>query len=301
MAQNNELVVDFFIIGCTSEIGSRLLKNLLSLGHKVNGIRFQSKCDLAGVNHQCESVDLFRADFNNLALKFNVKKLILVSWYTQHNDFWNSSLNFDWRRMYTQLCQAYMNIGVDDIVGIGSCAEYSWSLPESISEQTETLPASLYGKEKLSLFHWLSERTSKLLWIRPFFVYGPNDHPEKLIQSAISKRETNSVVTIQNSQDYVDYVYIEDVALVTSRLISVGATGVFNVGTGQANSPVEVAQTVGCRFEVLQDTSDSFVARHPKYVVADNQRIIEVLGNIEWTSLNSGISNMIASREISKL
>ena len=301
MAQNNEVVLDFFIIGCTSEIGSRLVKNLLSLGHKVNGIRFQSKCELAGVNHQCESVDLFRVDLNNLALKFSVKKLILVSWYTQHNDFWNSSLNLDWGRMYRRLCQAFMNIGVDDIVGIGSCAEYSWSLPESISEQTETMPASLYGKEKLSLFNWLSERTSKLLWIRPFFVYGPNDHPDKLIQSAISKRETNSVITIQNSQDSVDYVYIEDVALVTSRLISGDATGVFNVGTGQPSSPVEVAQTVGCRFEVLQETSDSFVARQPKCVVADNQKIVEVLGNIGWTSLNSGISNMIASREISKL
>ncbi len=300
MAQNNEVVVNFLIIGCTSEIGSRLVKNLLSLGHKVNGIRFQSKCELAGVNHECESVDLFRADLNSLALKFKVKKLILVSWYTQHNDFWNSSLNFEWGRMYRRLCQAFINIGVDDIVGMGSCAEYSWVLPESISEETETLPASLYGKEKLSLFNWLSERTSKLLWIRPFFVYGPNDHPDKLIQSAITNRVTNSVVFIQNPQDYVDYVFIEDVALVTSRLISGNVTGVFNVGTGQASSPVEVAQTVGCRFEVAQESSGTLDALHPRLVVADNQKIVEVLGNIEWTSLRSGISNMMVSREISK-
>jgi nucleoside-diphosphate-sugar epimerase len=193
-----------------------------------------------------------------------------------------------------------MNIGVDEIVGIGSCAEYSWLLPGNISELTEISPTSLYGEEKASLFKWLSEKTSKLLWIRPFFVYGPNDHPDKLIQSAITKRATNSVVFIQNPQDYVDYVFVEDVALVTSRLISGNATGVFNVGTGQASSPVEVAQTVGCRFEVAQETSGISDAMHPKLVVANNQKIMEALGKIEWTSLRSGISNMMVSREISK-
>ena len=301
MAQDSEIAVDFLIIGCTSEIGSRLLRNLLRLGYRVNGIRFQSKCELAGVNHECESVDLFRVDMNELALKFNVKKLILVSWYTQHNDFWSSSLNTDWGQMYRRLCQAFINIGVDEVVGIGSCAEYSWLLPDHISELTETLPASVYGNEKLALFNWLSERTTNLLWIRPFFVYGPNDHPDKLIQSAITKRAAKSVISIQNSQHYVDYVFIEDVALVTSRLISGNATGVFNVGTGQASSPVEVAQSVGCRFEVLQPTSGALDARHPRFVVADNQKIVEALGSIEWTSLKSGISNMMLSREISKL
>ena len=293
--------MDFLIIGCTSEIGSRLLKNLLRLGYKVNGICFESKCELTGADHECVSLNLFTTDFNELAIKFNAKKLILVSWYTQHNDFWNSPLNAEWGRMYRRLCQAFMNIGADDIVGIGSCAEYSWGLHENISELTETFPASVYGEEKLSLFNWLSERTSSLLWIRPFFVYGPNDHPDKLIQSAISKQAACSVISIQNSQDYVDYVFIEDVALVTSRLISENATGVFNIGTGEASSPVEVAQIVGCRFELLHDISKPLGTRHAKFVVADNRKIREVLGNIEWTSLNAGISNMMTSREISKL
>lgn len=300
MAQNKQLAADFLIVGCTSEIGSRLLRSLLSLGYKVDGIRHQSTCKVVSEHHKCVSVNLFAVDTNRLALTVAAKKVILASWHTKHTDFWESPLNREWGRMYRQLCQSLIDNGVTGFVGIGSCAEYSWSNSDKISELTDTLPASLYGQEKLALLNWLNEKTSDLLWVRPFFVYGPNDHPDKLIKGMISKKVSKTVLTIQNSQDFVDYVFVDDVASVCAKLISINAQGVFNIGTGEAVSPTEVAQVVGCDFEVLEDASGYQERPKPKFVVADNTKITQVLGKIRWTSLNSGILNILKPTELSK-
>jgi nucleoside-diphosphate-sugar epimerase len=300
VAQNKPVAADFLIIGCTSEIGSRLLRSLLSLGYKVDGIRHESNCKVVGENHKCVSMNLFAVDPNTLALTITARKVILASWYTKHTDFWESPLNREWGKMYRQLCQSFIDNGVKGFVGIGSCAEYSWSNPDKISELTTTSPVSLYGQEKLALLNWLNEKTSDLLWVRPFFVYGPNDHPDKLIKGAISKKASNTVLSIQESQVFVDYVFVDDVALVSAKLISINAQGVFNVGTGEAISPIEVAHIVGCDFEVLENASGCQESPKPKFVVADNEKITQALGKIEWTSLNSGISNIMTAAEFSK-
>lgn len=300
MAQNKQVAADFLIVGCTSEIGSRLLRSLLSLGYKVEGIRHQSKCNVVSENHKCVSTNLFSVDSKRLALTVTARKVILASWYTKHTDFWESPLNREWGRMYRHLCQSLIDNGVKGFVGIGSCAEYSWSNPEKISELTDTFPASLYGKEKLALLNWLSEKTTDLLWVRPFFVYGPNDHPDKLIKGTISRRASNTVLTIQNSHVFVDYVFVDDVASVTAKLISINAQGVFNVGTGEAISPIEVAHIVGCDFEVVDDGSSHQERPKAKFVVADNEKITHALGKIEWTSLITGISNIMATAKFSK-
>ena len=298
MAQDSVIASDFLIIGCTSEIGSRLLQNLLSMGYRVDGIRYKSNCKVVSADHNCVSLNLFATDLDNLARTFHAKKVILVSWYTEHKAFWNSPLNTEWSRMYKQLCQAFINEGVEGFVGIGSCAEYSWSRPEKLSESAETLPASRYGREKLSLFRWLDERVRNLVWVRPFFVYGPNDHPDKLIQATISKWASQSTICIQNSQDMVDYVFVDDVALITSKLISINVNGVFNIGTGAPSSPVDVAQILGCNYELSVIESGAQVIQDSKFVVADNQRITAILGYIEWTRLTSGISKILDSKEI---
>ncbi len=295
MAQNKPVAADFLIIGCTSEIGSRLLRSLLSLGYKVDGIRHESNCKVVGENHKCVSMNLFAVDPNTLALTATARKVILASWYTKHTDFWESPLNREWGKMYRRLCQSFIDNGVKGFVGIGSCAEYSWSNPDKISELAATSPVSLYGQEKLALLNWLNEKTSDLLWVRPFFVYGPNDHPDKLIKGAISKKASNTILSIQESQVYVDHVFVDDVALLSAKLISINAKGVFNIGTGEAISPIEVAHIVGCDFEVLKDASGCQESPKPKIVAADNEKITQALGKIEWTSLNSGISNIMTA------
>ena len=300
MAKDSVVASDFLILGCTSEIGSRLLRNLLSMGYRVDGIRYKSNCTVVSADHKCVSLNLFATDLDNLARTFRAKKIILVSWYTEHKFFWDSPLNTEWSRMYKLLCQAFINEGVEGFVGIGSCAEYSWSNLDKISELTDTLPASLYGQEKLALLNWLNEKTSNLLWVRPFFVYGPNDHPDKLIKGTISKKASNNVLTIQNSQDSVDYVFVDDVASVSAKLITINAQGVFNIGTGEAITPIDVAHIVGCGFEVLENASGCQERPKPKFVVADNEKITHALGKIEWTSLKSGISNIMTTAELSK-
>ena len=93
---------------------------------------------------------------------------------------------------------------------------------------------------------------------------------------------------------------VDDVASLSAKLISINAQGVFNVGTGEAISPIEVAHMVGCDFEVVEDASSCQERPKAKFVAADNEKITHALGKIEWTSLNSGISNIMTTAEFSK-
>jgi len=285
---------DFLIIGCTSEIGAGLVRNLLDQGFKVDGIRFKTKCANVGENHNCVSADLFNSDLESLSSLFSPRKLILVSWYTEHGLFWDSTLNAKWFLIYKELCSHFASKGVKSVVGFGSCAEYSWGESVRLSESADTKPASLYGMGKLRLFNWLTEAFEESLWIRPFFVYGPSDHPNKLIKSAILSKERGSLIKLVNSRDLMDYIYIDDVISVSSALISKDASGVYNLGNGVPLTPLDVMRVVGGNFEVGVAPSTK-----PKFVVADNQKITKELGFINWTGLEAGVANMLNSENFS--
>ena len=295
MAHNLVTSSDFLIIGCTSEIGSGVLKNLLSLGYRVDGIRYMSACNLRNENHRCVSMDLLSANLDDLPSIFNPKILVLASWYTEHGQFWESSLNTKWFEMYKKLCQKFSASGTKGIVGFGSCAEYSWEGNLRISELSETSPKSLYGVEKLRLFKWLNTEFQNLLWVRPFFVFGPADHPTKLIKSALISKKNMSSVRIINSNDSIDYIYIEDVIELSTKLILIQARGVFNLGTGRPLTSVEIMDVVGCDYEL----GINHEGLSPKFVVANNEKVTRLLGPIDWTSLERGVSNMLNSEDFS--
>jgi len=297
MADNFCLSSDFLVVGCTSEIGSGIVKDLLRMGFTVDGIRHKSECPIEDKGHRCLSLDLFSANLSELASTFSPRKLILVSWYTKHGDFWDSNLNSLWVEMYIRLCSAFLAKGLQGVIGIGSCAEYSWDQRGPMLESSRTEPDSLYGQSKLELYKWLQGRKFELLWLRPFFVYGPNDDDNKIIKSSILAKKNNSKIYLRNVIDQMDYIYIDDVIAVSSKLISIGAQGVFNLGTGKSSSTLDVIKTVGCEFAIQDFDQEELDTRSFKCVIANDGKLVDTLGGVQWTTLSDGISRMKAVSE----
>jgi len=284
---------DFLVVGCTSEIGSGIVKELLQMGFIVDGIRYKSECRVEDNRHRCLSADLFSADLSELASCFNPRKLILASWYTKHGDFWASGLNTLWLEMYIDLCSTFLANGLQGVIGIGSCAEYSWDHQEPLAESAETKPASLYGKSKLELYAWLQDSKCELLWLRPFFVYGPNDDDSKVIKSSIIAKKSNSLLKLKNILDEIDFVYIDDVIAISSKLISMGAQGVFNLGTGRSSSSLDIVKTTGCAYVIQDFEQDKSDTSSSKFVIANNEKLVDTLEDVNWTKLSDGIAKMM--------
>jgi ADP-L-glycero-D-manno-heptose 6-epimerase len=87
---------------------------------------------------------------------------------------------------------------------------------------------------------------------RYFNVYGPTGEEHKgsqaspFAQFARQAQETGEIVVFENSDQYLrDFIPVEMVVDYHLRFLNCSASGVFNIGTGQARSFQSVAETFG--------------------------------------------------------
>lgn len=291
---------DFLLIGCTSSVGSRLLSLLLEQGFKVSGIRHSSPCQIKHKNHTCTSLDFLSTDPRTIASRYPSKNLILASWITTPEIFWNSPINFEWAAAYKAVITDFQSLGGTKVIGIGSCAEYAPQEKTALSEFSPTEPFTNYGKSKLDVFKHLSSSGGEFLWVRTFFQYGPDDDDRKFISSLIDSFQRNQEFTLRDPGGLRDYVYVDDVANVLVKLIIKRAEGEFNIGTGSAVSNHEVASLVckalGGKGKILVSGN----VPKPKLVLASTEKLEREIGQIDWTSIEAGIARIIRARIVSQ-
>ena len=150
-----------------------------------------------------------------------------------------------------QLCQS---LGVRRWLGIGSCAEYDWSGTSPLKEGHSENPGSAYGRAKLDVCTEVFKSETREMtsyWLRPFFVYGPGDHPHRLIPSSITAFRAGAVPDIREPGSRLDFVHVDDLArIVVECVLGGGVSAVLNVGTGVATPVGSVVQWVGRSVDV---------------------------------------------------
>jgi nucleoside-diphosphate-sugar epimerase len=289
---------DFLIIGCTSAVGSRLVIKLLDQGYSVDGVRLNSACKIKSKSHNCEPLDFLSTDPHMIVSKYPSRNLVMASWITAPGIFWGSPLNSKWATAYKGLMMAFKSGGGSKIIGIGSCAEYDFTGPASLSEESLSDPKTAYGKAKLEVRNFLNQLELEFLWVRTFFQYGPEDYDAKFIASLLKAFQQNQDFDLRDPGALRDYVYIDDVAEVLFKLILKGSKGVFNIGTGHSVSGYEVAsiahEALGGRGAILVAQGGSQVDN----IFASTEKLEKEIGPIEWTDIESGIRKMIAARDV---
>jgi nucleoside-diphosphate-sugar epimerase len=120
-------------------------------------------------------------------------------------------------------------------IGFGSFAEYG-KHTSIINELTETKPINLYGLSKL-VFKEYSEMLCNQwnmdwLWIRPCYVYGPQDVQTRFIPSLIQKFLKGESVTLDACTTIIDYIYIDDFVDQVYALALESSVGIFNICSG---------------------------------------------------------------------
>ncbi|MDT4952904.1 MAG: hypothetical protein QOJ02_1042 [Acidobacteriota bacterium] len=133
-------------------------------------------------------------------------------------------------------------------LALGSQAEYG-PLNARISEDAPTRPTTLYGAAKLSACV-LSEQLCKQLdvrfvWLRLFSSYGPMDEPGWMIPHLILKLLARERPSLTKGTQRWDYIYAADVAeAIYLTLITPEASGVFNLGSGEAHTLRHIVERV---------------------------------------------------------
>jgi nucleoside-diphosphate-sugar epimerase len=135
------------------------------------------------------------------------------------------------------------------VVRLGSSTEYAAS-PRPLAEDAALEPRGFFGATKaagsLLLQAAAAERGVRAVVLRAFQVYGPGDHPTRLVPVVLSAARSGGTVQLPARLSRRDWVWVGDVVdacvrAAEDRTLPTGA--VLNIGTGVQTTTEELVAT----------------------------------------------------------
>jgi nucleoside-diphosphate-sugar epimerase len=228
--------------------------------------------------------------------------LLHLAWVATPGAYWSAPENRDWQRESFHLVCAFQFSGGRRAAIAGTCAEYDWSAGGKCHEtRTPTRPATLYGVCKTRLRHEVEAITRQfelsLAWPRLFFLYGPREHPARLVPSVANALLAGRPAETTAGAQERDFLHVEDAADALVRLLLSDVTGPINIGSGEpvaVRTVVEsVADIVG-RPDLLRLGARPTPANEPPQLYADVDRLRNEVGWSPRTALRQGLANTVA-------
>ena len=287
------------VTGATGCIGHQACRLLADSGWEVHAVsRTPDPSDRAVRPHQ---VDLFDgAAVRRVMDTVRPSHLLHLAWSIPPGRWAADPGNVRWVTASLDLVEAFAAAGGQRLVTAGSCLEYDWRYGYCAEGLTPTTPHTLYGACKHSLrllSSGLAEaRGMTSAWARIFFLYGPNEHPDRLIPSVIQSLLADRPARCSHGRQVRDYLYVRDVADALVRLVDSDVTGPINVGSGQ---PISLRTLVGRVGELLDRTDLIQFGAKPAaetdapLVVADTGQLRSVLGWEPRYDLDRGLGETI--------
>ncbi len=290
------------LTGASGFIGRHCLEPLVRRGFEVHAVSSKKQRNFLRERVQWHHADLHNAE-HVLRLMVEVKPeyLLHLAWDVTPGFYWSSLENLRWVRTSLGLLQAFIDAGGRRVVMAGSCAEYDWDYGYCKETLTPLNPGTLYGVCKTAL-HSMVEAASKgaqisPAWGRLFFLYGPGEHPDRLMPSVITSLLMGEVVPCTHGEQVRDYIYVKDAADAFSCLLDSEVTGPVNIASGR---PVVLKDLIGKaaelagRPELVRLGALSAAADDPPLLLAETRRLKDVVGWEEKWSMDEGINETIA-------
>jgi len=183
----------------------------------------------------------------------------------------------------------------------GTAYEYKQS-DSPIDEKHVLSPKSPYAISKATLSYVLAQYSNRfpIDYLRLFNIYGPGEPKERLIPYLVEKAHANETVALTAGEQLRDFMFVGDLMKILRDLLSapapqLGQLRVINVGTGRANS---VRNFVEIAASVLQENglpvkldlgAIPYRLEDPMRCVADNSRLMSIIGKPSITDLRAGV------------
>ena len=205
------------------------------------------------------------------------------------------------------LCEALSGMGAPEwpgqaLVHVGSAAEYGTS-GGNLDEDSPARPTRTYGASKLAGTRLLGEHASRsglrALTARLFTVYGPGEHPERLLPSLLRTARSGQALDLTAGSQQRDFTYVEDVA---EGLIRLGASraspgAAINLATGTLTSVRQFAEKAAFLLGISEELLRFGVApSRPDEMKHDPVTISQLRHLVSWsptTSVEDGIRRTI--------
>jgi nucleoside-diphosphate-sugar epimerase len=294
-------VTRVLVTGGTGFIGHNAVSLLAERGYEVHVVgRSKPETD-AGTGIVWHQADLLEpSSAASVVEAVGATHLLHFAWFAVPGEFWVSAENERWLGASAALVEAFAERGGERAVLAGTCAEYDWSSGICVEGVTPLTPTTRYGRCKLALYERVTELAHagmSLGWGRIFFVYGPREHPARLVSSVIRSLLAGQEAKCTHGEQVRDFLHASDVASAFVSLLESDVDGPVNVGSGVPTTIKDVIARIGesigrpelIRFGALPPRGDD-----PPTILADVRRLTEEVGWTPRISLDQGLEQTIA-------
>jgi len=234
------------LTGASGFIGRHTVPRLLERGYEVHAVGRSGVPAPGACWHKTDLLD--HAQARSLVMAVRPSHLLHLAWYAEHRKFWTSPENLRWVTATENLLDFFAYAGGRRAVVAGTCAEYDWSRGECDESTTPLAPATRYGickdSTRASMDAWSRRTGVSGSWGRIFHLYGPYEHPDRLVPSIICALLRDEDARCTHGRQLRDFLHVEDVASAFVALLDSDVAGAVNIGSGAAVSIADVAERI---------------------------------------------------------
>jgi nucleoside-diphosphate-sugar epimerase len=231
------------LTGASGFIGRQAIGLLNERGYEVHAVASQSQpTDESVTWHKADLLDATQR--KELVEHVKPTHVLHFAWIATPGIYWTSPLNEPWRDATLDLLTFSKENGCTRFVGSGTCAEYDWSAGTCDENGTALNAATPYGKAKAACGEAvIAENNIETAWGRIFLLYGPHEHPKRLVSSVIRSLLNGDEAKCSHGLQVRDVLHVRDVADAFVHLLDSDVTGAANIGSGVPTALKEVVET----------------------------------------------------------
>jgi nucleoside-diphosphate-sugar epimerase len=226
--------------------------------------------------------------------------LLHFAWYAAPGKYWSSPENMRWVQASLGLLQSFHSHGGSRVVMAGTCAEYDWNYGYCSEALTPLAPVTLYGTSKhalqLLLRAYADQSGLSAAWGRIFFLYGPREHPSRLVASVIQSLLRRETADTSHGSQIRDFLHVQDVAGAFVSLLSGAVKGAVNIASGEPvrlkDIILRIADQLNGR-ELVRLGAFPASPTEPPLLVANTRRLNDEVGFKPVFDLDSGLAQTI--------
>jgi len=287
------------VTGAAGFVGASAVRRLVADGHTVGALvrPGSSSRRLEGVESitriECDLAD--REALGQALRAWKPQACIHLAWYAVPGKYLDAAENLDCLAVSLGLLELLAQAGCRHVVMTGTCAEYDTDVGY-LRESGPTRPATLYAATKLSLGVIAAIRAGQLgitlSWARLFYLYGPHEDERRMVPSLIKALLERKPFKASSGRQVRDYLHVDDVASALTGLATAGASGTFNVCSGDPVHVRDMMLTLGrladqpdlVRFGELPDRD-----WEPPFICGDSRRLRAATGWAPAFELEAGL------------
>src|SRR6266849_191436 len=236
------------VTGATGFLGPHAVSALKSAGHDVIAL---ARTGAKSSAQKLLTVDLLAPGAAAyVAGKVKADALLHLAWTTSHGVYWNDPANLNWMAASLELVAAMVKHGTHRICVAGTCFEYDWPEDDNCDEfETNVANHTLYDTTKDACrrvrSHFAMEKRLSFAWARLFHLYGPAEHPDRLVSSICRSLVHGKTALSSSGAVLRDFMDVRDAGAALAAIVVSNVTGPVNVASGEITRVRDIAAALG--------------------------------------------------------